>query len=166
MNLNFLKAVLLFAILLLAQVLVLNHIHLFDCATPLLYVYVVLQFRRNYPRWGILLVSFLLGLLVDIFSNTPGVAAASMTFLGFLQPYVFAMFLNRDSDEDLQPSMKSLGFAKFFYYAAVLVVVYCAIFFTIETFSFFNGLLWLECVGGSAMLTILLILAIENSRKR
>lgn len=166
MNLNFLKGVLLFAILLLAQVLVLNHIHLFDCATPLLYVYVVLQFRRNYPRWGILLVSFLLGLLVDIFSNTPGVAAASMTFLGFLQPYVFAMFLNRDSDEDLQPSMKSLGFAKFFYYAAVLVVVYCAIFFTIETFSFFNGLLWLECVGGSAMLTILLILAIENSRKR
>ncbi|MFC2765878.1 MAG: rod shape-determining protein MreD [Prevotella sp.] len=166
MNLNFLKGVLLFAILLLAQVLVLNHIHLFDCATPLLYVYVVLLFRRNYPRWGILLVSFLLGLVVDIFSNTPGVAAASMTFLGFLQPYVFAMFLNRDSDEDLQPSMKSLGFAKFFYYAAVLVVVYCAIFFTIETFSFFNGLLWLECVGGSAMLTILLILAIENSRKR
>ena len=166
MNLNFLKGVLLFAILLLAQVLVLNHIHLFDCATPLLYVYVVLQFRRNYPRWGILLVSFLLGLLVDIFSNTPGVAAASMTFLGFLQPYVLAMFLNRDSDEDLQPSMKSLGFAKFFYYAAVLVVVYCAIFFTIETFSFFNGLLWLECVGGSAMLTILLILASENSRKR
>lgn len=166
MNLIFLKGVLLFAILLLAQVLVLNHIHLFDCATPLLYVYVVLQFRRNYPRWGILLVSFLLGLVVDIFSNTPGVAAASMTFLGFLQPYVFAMFLNRDSDEDLQPSMKSLGFAKFFYYAAVLVVVYCAIFFTIETFSFFNGLLWLECVGGSAMLTILLILAIENSRKR
>lgn len=166
MNLNFLKGVLLFAILLLAQVLVLNHIHLFDCATPLLYVYVVLQFRRNYPRWGILLVSFLLGLLVDIFSNTPGVAAASMTFLGFLQPYVLAMFLNRDSDEDLQPSMKSLGFAKFFYYAAVLVVVYCAIFFTIETFSFFNGLLWPECVGGSAMLTILLILAIENSRKR
>ena len=166
MNLNFLKGVLLFAILLLAQVLVLNHIHLFDCATPLLYVYVVLQFRRNYPRWGILLVSFLLGLVVDIFSNTPGVAAASMTFLGFLQPYVFAMFLNRDSDEDLQPSMKSLGFAKFFYYAAVLVVVYCAIFFTIETFSFFNGLLWLECVGGSAILTILLILAIENSRKR
>lgn len=166
MNLNFLKSVLLFAILLLAQVLVLNHIHLFDCATPLLYVYVVLQFRRNYPRWSILLVSFLLGLLVDIFSNTPGVAAASMTFLGFLQPYVLAMFLNRDSDEDLQPSMKSLGFAKFFYYAAALVVVYCAIFFTIETFSFFNGLLWLECVGGSAMLTVLLILAIENSRRR
>ena len=166
MNLNFLKGVLLFAILLLAQVLVLNHIHLFDCATPLLYVYVVLQFRRNYPRWGILLVSFLLGLLVDIFSNTPGVAAASMTFLGFLQPYVFAMFLNRDSDEDLQPSMENFGFASFFYYAAILVVVYCAIFFTIETFSFFNGLLWLECVGGSAMLTVLLILAIENSRRR
>ncbi len=166
MNLKFLKGILLFVILLLAQVLVLNHIHLFDCATPLLYVYVVLLFRRNFPRWGILLVSFLMGLLVDIFSNTPGVAAASMTFLGFLQPHVLMMFLNRDSAEDLQPSMKTFGFAKFLYYAAILVVVYCVVFFTVETFSFFNWLQWLECVGGSAALTVLLVLAIENLRKR
>lgn len=166
MNLNFLKGILLFVILLLAQVLVLNHIHLFDCATPLLYVYTVLLFPRGFPRWGILLISFLMGLLVDMFSNTPGVAAASMTFLGFLQPYVLTMFLNRDSAEDLQPSMKGLGFAKFLYYSAILVMVYCLVFFTVETFSFFNWLLWLECIGGSAALTVLLILAIENLRKR
>lgn len=166
MSLNFQKGILLFVILLMAQVLVLNHIHLFDCATPLLYVYVVLLFRRNFPRWGILLISFLMGLLVDMFSNTPGVAAASMTFLGFLQPHVLTMFLNRDSAEDLRPSMKSLGFAKFFYYTVILLVVYCVVFFAVETFSFFNWLQWLECAGGSAALTVLLILAIENLRKR
>lgn len=70
MNIDLLKGIALFVTLLLVQVLVLNHIHLFGFATPLLYMYVALIFRRNYPRWGILLWCFAMGLAVDIFSNT------------------------------------------------------------------------------------------------
>ena len=51
-----------FFILLLVQGLVCNHIHLFHCATPLLYIMFVLHFRRNTPRWQVLLWSFALGL--------------------------------------------------------------------------------------------------------
>ena len=40
MNFGIVKEILLFVLILLAQVLVLNHIHLFDCATPLLYIYI------------------------------------------------------------------------------------------------------------------------------
>ena len=80
MALDLLKRLLFFAILLVAQALVLNHIHLFNCATPLLYVYLVLLFPRNFPKWAILLWSFALGLCVDSFTNTPGVAAGSMTY--------------------------------------------------------------------------------------
>ena len=95
MNIDFLKRLLLFIVLLLVQVLVLNHIHLFDYATPLLYIYFVISFNRNYPKWTILVWSFLLGLSIDIFANTPGVAASSMTLLGLLQPYVLE--LRRDT---------------------------------------------------------------------
>ena len=42
-----LKSILWYVLLLLAQVLVLNHIHLFQCATPLLYIYMVIGIRRN-----------------------------------------------------------------------------------------------------------------------
>lgn len=49
MNIDFFKRLLLFLALLLVQVLVLNNIHLFDCATPLLYVYFVVSFQRGYP---------------------------------------------------------------------------------------------------------------------
>ena len=37
----------------LVQVMVLNRIHVFNCATPLLYVYFAIMFPRNYPRWAI-----------------------------------------------------------------------------------------------------------------
>lgn len=85
----------------LAQALVLGRIHLFGCATPLFYVYFVLLFPRNYPKWGVLLWSFALGLIVDMFYNTPGMAAASMTLIGAIQPYYFEMYISRDAAENL-----------------------------------------------------------------
>lgn len=166
MNISVIRHFFTFVILCLAQALVLNHINLYDCATPLLYVYFIMLFRRGFPKWAILLWSFLTGLCVDIFSNTPGVAASSATFLGLLQPYLLSLFTPRDSPEDLMPSMQSLGVAKYIYYTIVCVFIYNTLFFSIESFNFFNWLQWLKDIGGSTVLTIVLILAIENIRKR
>ena len=88
MAIDALRRLISFIVLCLAQALVFNHIHLLGHATILLYVYFIVMFPRNYPHWSILLWSFALGLCVDIFSNTPGLAAASLTFTGFLQPYL------------------------------------------------------------------------------
>ncbi len=146
----------------LAQVLVLGHIHLFGYATPLLYVYFVLLFPRNYPKWGVLLWSFGLGLVVDIFFNTPGVAAASMTLLGAIQPYYFEMYVSRDAAENMQPSMQNIGWMKYFYYSLVMVMIYCLVFFTLDAFTFYNWVVWLKSVLGSAALTMLMILTFET----
>ena len=159
------RKLLFFILLLLTQVLVLNRIHLFDCATPMLYVYIMLRFRRNYPRWGILVWGFTIGLCIDIFSNTPGVAAASLTLLGLLQPYILMLFVQRDSPDDLQPSMNTLGVGNFIYYTIIVVLLYCTVFLTFETFNFFNWIQWLEGVGGSTAITVAIILVIENLRK-
>ena len=92
MSLNFLRNIVFIIVLLLAQTLLLNHISVFGCATPLLYVYFALTVQRGEAKWATLLWCFFMGLLVDIFTNTPGVAAASMTLVGFLQPYVVELF--------------------------------------------------------------------------
>ena len=109
MSIDILKRLGIFVVLVLVQGLVFNHIHLFNCATPLLYIIMVLHFRRNHPRWSVMLWSFMLGLCIDVFANTPGVAAASMTAIGLLQPYLFELFVPRDSAEDLEPSMRTIG---------------------------------------------------------
>ena len=77
-----------FVLLLLVQMLVLNHVCLFQVATPLLYVFFAITFRRGTPMWMILLWNFSLGLMIDIVSNTPGLAAGCMTLVGFIQPYL------------------------------------------------------------------------------
>ena len=166
MSIDWIKNMFFFVVLLLAQALVLNQIHLFGCATPLLYVYYVLPVRRNQPQWVTLLLCFALGLCVDSFSNTPGVAAASMTLVALLQPYLLMLFIQQDSPEDLRPSMKVLGPMKYVSYTIILVLVYCLAFFSLEAFNFFNWLQWLASVGGSALLTIVLILVIDNLRRK
>lgn len=88
-----------------------------------------------------------------------------MTFVGLLQPYMLMLFLPRESADDLQPSMRSLGVASFLNYALLLVLLYCLVFFTLESFSFFNWMQWLKCVGGSTVLTLILLLTLENLRK-
>ncbi len=166
MNIAVIRHFFTFVILCVVQALVLNHINLYGCATPFLYVYFILLFRRDFPKWAVLLWSFFLGLCIDIFSNTPGVAAASTTFLGLLQPYLLNLFVPRDKADDLLPSMKSLGVARYVYYVIISVLIYNLLFFSIEAFSFFNWQQWLCNIGGSTALTIILILTIESVRRK
>lgn len=148
----------------LAQVIVLGRIQLFHCATPLLYVYFIILLPRNYPKWATLLWAFAMGLTIDTFTNTPGVAAATMTLLAAIQPYYLELFVPRDAAEDLKPTMKVIGPMKYFYYSAPLVILYCLVFYTLEMFTFFNFLHWLLCVAGSAVLTQLLIVTFEIAK--
>jgi len=165
MAIDSLKRIALFVVFCLAQALVLNHIHLFGWATPLLYVYFAITFPRNYPRWGILLWCFFLGLSIDMFSNTPGIACGSLTAIGFLQPFLLEPFIPRDAAENIETSAKALGKGKFSLLAFLLVFIYCLLFFTLESFTFFNWQNWLLCTGCSTVITLILILTLESLRR-
>jgi len=166
MSVDTLKRLGWFVLFVLAQVIVLGHIHLFNCATPLLYVYFITQFPRTYPKWAILLWAFMMGLTVDVFSNTPGVAAAALTVIAAIQPYYFTLFVSHDAFEDIRPSLKAIGPVKYTYYIVPLVVLYCLLFHTLEMFTFFNWGHWLACVTGSSVITLILIFTFELAHSK
>ena len=155
-----------FLSLLVAQVLILNHVHLLGVGTPLLYVYFAITFRRNFPKWLVLVSCFLMGFLIDTFSNTPGLASSVMTIVGLAQCYLMELIAPRDSAEDLEASKKTLGYSKFVTLSAMLTSLYCVLFFALETFNFFDVFLWLARSIVSTLLTMVLILAIESVRSR
>lgn len=165
MKYGIIKDIVRFVIILAVQVLVLNQIHLFDVATPLLYVYMLMLLKRDSPRWLLLVVGFAMGIIADVFANTPGVSTISLTLMGFIRPYVLMPFLSRDAAEDVEPSMTMLGPLRFFYYSLIMVFIYCLVFFGIETFSLQDWVQWLLCTLSSTALSTMLILVIENARK-
>jgi rod shape-determining protein MreD len=166
MALVLLHRVTMFLILLAAQVLILNHVHLLDVAMPLLYIYFAITFRRGFPRWIILLSCFFMGLIVDMFSSTPGLAAGTMTLVGFIQPFLVERTAPRDSAEDMEISVAIMGFGGFAFLSGVITTLYCLVFFTLEAFSFFEWLVCLERIIASSLLTWILILAIESVRSK
>lgn len=166
MSFELIKRLAVFFILCVVQILFLNHIRLFGVATPMLYILFVIIFHRNTPKWALLLWSFALGLAIDVFSNTPGLAAGSMTLIAIIQPYLLELFIPRDSFEELRVSSTTLGLGKYIFFSTILIVIYCLVFFALETFSFYNWIHWLTCAGSSALLTLILILSIETVRKK
>ncbi len=152
-------------LLVVAQVMILNRIHLFGCATPLLLVYIIICLPLNAPRWASLLLAFSLGLVADMFANTPGVAAMALTAVAFVQPTLMRMMLPRDIDHVFTPTMKTLGRAKYLVFSGMLTFLYCALFFLLENFGFSHiGRLSLS-VGASTVLTYIFILTFESIRK-
>ena len=160
------KRTILFFAFVLIQAVILGRIHLFGVATPLLYVYFVTMFPRNYPKWAILLWSFLMGLLVDTSTNTPGLATASLTLIAVIQPYFVELFVPRDSVDNLEPSLATLDPLKYSYYVIALVLLYCLVFYSLELFNFFNLIHWALCVGGSTVITLALIFTFEIAKNR
>jgi len=166
MTADFLKRIVLFLVFVLAQALMLGGIHLFNCATPLLYVYFVMMFPRNYPKWALLLWSFTMGLLIDVLFNTPGLAAASITLIAAIQPYLLEAFTTQDSAENLEPTLKTLGWEKYTTYAVMTVLIFCIVIYSLEMFSFFNLLHWAMCIIGSTLITLVFIFTFEITRSK
>lgn len=165
MNIGILKRIGVLILLCLIQALLLNKILLFGCATPLLFIYFVLSLPRNCSRSASILWSFLMGLAVDVMSNTPGVAAASMTLIGAVKPPFLEIFIQHDSEDDLVPTPSVMGAGQYLYYSAALILLHNVVFFTLETFSFFDITGWLCDVFGSSLITLLFVFVAANMRK-
>ncbi|MBR1446633.1 MAG: rod shape-determining protein MreD [Alloprevotella sp.] len=145
------------------QAVVFNHVHFFGYATPMPYVYLLLILPSTTPRWAFLLIGFLLGLTCDLFTNTPGMAAAATTALAFVLPPMLRLFVPRDFDEDamLLPSVSTMEWWPFMRYALFAVLLHHALFFILESFTFFRPLSLLLDTLGSTLLTLLLIAIFE-----
>ncbi len=78
-----------FILLILAQVAVFNKINLFGFVNPYPYILFILLYPVNGNKNGLLLASFLLGISMDMFSNSGGVHAAACVTLAYLRPTFF-----------------------------------------------------------------------------
>ena len=150
--------------LVLLQVLILNSICIGGYATPFLYIYFILKFDSGISRNELMLWAFFLGLIIDVFSDTPGMNAAATVALAFLRPFVLHLFTPRDIQDTLTPSIHVLGVNSFLKYTFVCTLLHCSMLLTIEFFSVANiGLLLLRIIV-CTLLTSICIMALEGIR--
>lgn len=155
-------------LLLAIQLMVLNSIHLFGYATPLLIGYVIIRFRCSSSRISLLLFGFVTGLIFDLFSNTMGIGAASMTLLAFVQPILLDKFMSKDETDKFRPTIRTMGLVSYSLYALTSFLILHLAFYILEAFSMANfWLTFAAIITGSLVATALTLLIelIWNDRK-
>lgn len=158
-----LQFILLSVILVMAQVIVFNHMCLFNVAAPVVFIYVILRLPNTLSVNSILTIGFLLGLTVDIFSDTYGLNAMGCTVLAMVRRPVLRLYVPRE--EDLarpEPSMYSLGTPVYIKYLLTMTLIYCVLIFGIEAFSLFHPLLTVLRIVCSTVLSIILMIGIDS----
>lgn len=151
-------------IILALQVFVFDYIHLWGYATPLLGVMVVVYSPLSDNRVTNLVMSFMAGIVMDMFTNSPGVAAASMTLASFVQHPLLEMMVPKDSDENMLPSWHTMGMSSYSAYLAIMLAVYHVAYFVLEVFSFINPVDMIISIVSSYVLSFILAMSFELFR--
>ena len=159
MSSNLLKYFGMYIILVLIQVLFFNNIHLSGMLNPYVYVLFILLLPFDTPKYLLLILGFLLGLSIDVFSSTPGMHASASVFAAFIRPAVLNLLSPRDEyEKGTSPAVYYYGFMWFLKYTLILIFAHHFFLFFVEAFSFANFLQILSRGAISATVTSGLIL--------
>ncbi|MDU1890739.1 MAG: rod shape-determining protein MreD [Dysgonomonas sp.] len=150
-----------FVLLVILQVLVLNRISLFGYAVPFVYIYFIIKLPLGFNRGLSTFLGFLLGFVIDIFCNTPGINAAATTLIGFVSNPLQKLFFPIDDYNGQTPSFSRQRSA-FVKYMILTVFIHHVLLISIESFSYFNIELVLLRIALSTILTSILIFAFEG----
>jgi rod shape-determining protein MreD len=148
-----------FFFLIFLQVLILNHINLSGYINPYFYIYFILLMPFDTPKWLLLITSFILGLSIDMFTNTIGLNAAACVMMGFARPFViYAISSGPESLFGDTPSLKNQGVKWFLYYSVILIIIHHATLFYLEIFRLNEFMLTLVRMLLSSAFTLVLVL--------
>ena len=165
---NIQRNIIRFFILVLLQVLVLNNIQLSGFLNPYVYVLFIIILPFETPGWLVLILGFMIGFSVDIFSNTLGINAAATVAMAFARQHLLKTLAPRGGfDLNASPDIHTNGIFWFTKYSFLLIIIHHIYLFYLAVFSFqfFFKTLFLSIMN--AIITCgIIVLSQYISRKR
>lgn len=132
---NLVKNIIRFCLFILVQVFVLNHVPpLHHLVVPYLYFLFILWLPFKMGRRSVMTLAFLLGFSLDCFTKTYGLHAAPCVLIAYFRPFLINLLISQEGAETNynEPSIKSMGFAQYFIYAAVLTLIHHSFLFFLQ----------------------------------
>ncbi len=170
MNKSLLANTVRFIVLVLAQIYIFDKIQVTGFINPQVYVLFILMLPFEIAGFWLLALSFLLGITVDIFQQTPGMHAAASVFLAFSRPGVIRLVGKKEDLEPYQyPNVRESGSLWFLAYTMILVLLHHLFLFYLEVFRFSEFFQTLLKVVVNTVITTMIIMLLQFlffSRKR
>jgi len=148
-----------FVLLVLLQVVLLDHINFLGYINPYLYILFILLFPLTGNKSLLIVLSFLLGLCVDIFNDSGGIHAAASVFIAYIRPLVLK-FSFGISYEYNTIRISNVPINQRVLYITVMVLLHHLVLFSLEIFSISHILLILKSTLFSGIFSSLLLICV------
>ena len=127
-----------FVLPVLLQALVIDHIDLaHGWVVPYIYVLFILLLPFDTPAWATLVLGSVLGMVMDMFSSTPGMHATACVVMAYARILMLRALVPREGyDPGKRPIIQHMGLAWFTTYAGVLILVHHLCLFFVEVYRF------------------------------
>lgn len=168
MNSALLNNIARFVLLLAAQILLFNNINFLGYINPFPYILFIILYPVNGNKYGLLLSSFFLGLLMDMFLNSGGVHTTSCLVLAFFRPAFFKFSFGL-SYEYQTVKLNDVLTPERFSFLLLAVVLHHLILFILEIFTinFFWNIIVRTLVSTlfTLIISILIIYLIKPNKR-
>ena len=150
-----------FISLVVAQVLIFNNINFAGTINPYPYILFVLLYPANNNRTLFIFLSFLLGLVVDIFSDSGGVHAAACLTIAYIRPailkFAFGMIYEHQT---IRFNNTEIG--NRIIYFTILILTHHFLMFLLEIFNISRILMVFQKTLFSSIFTLILCILIST----
>ncbi len=151
-----------FFILVGIQILVLNNVQISGYINPFVYILFIILLPPKMPKSIVLILAFITGFTIDIFSDSYGIHSSATVLLAFLRPKVLTLVSIKGGEDLEEIGIKQLRINRFFTYSGILCLTHHFTLFYLEAFrlnEFFDTFLRTLY---SSIISILMILLIES----
>lgn len=121
--------------LLFLQAMVVSRLQLLDgFVLPWVYIFGILMLPFDTPRWLVLVIAFVSGYFMDLFTGPMGMHMTACVVLGWLQPMVQRLMSPREGYDAIQaPTIQKMGLSWYLTYAGILTFCHHFVLFYAET---------------------------------
>ena len=124
-----------FILLLAVQIIIFNNMNFLGYISPYPYLLFIILYPVNSNKSGLLAASFLLGLIMDLFSNSAGFHTTACVILAYYRPYLFKFAFGL-SYEYQTIKLNDVLTPERFTFLLFSVLIHHLILFTLEAFKF------------------------------
>lgn len=144
--------------LILLQTLLFDNINLWGLVNPYVYIMFILLLPMNIRGWILLMLGFMTGMVMDLFSSNIGLHTIVTTWIAFVRPTVLHFTAGADiAQTDAIPTASRLGFSHFIGYLIIMSLLFSIPFFLLEVMTMQDLTHTILRILFSTLVTIVLI---------
>ena len=162
MNQYYPKVFLLSCFMIFLQLLIFDRVNLFGFVNPSIYIIVLIIHRYDLDQFNFIIIGFLLGLTMDVLSQSAGSHSLSCVTVSFLRPLIIKFSLGPNYEDFSTPFSHGILTSSRILYYLLIIVIHQII---LNAFSYFNWthtFLILKLTIVNSIFTFIVIVSILN----